>query len=112
MAVHLLLSLWLHGDLPLEPKMFFSKDHAWISSVPPTQAKVVGRELVIVLWEVHFISQPFPPSTSHCQCLLGSEILPGNTISPADGGRLDLIFLKDLKAESEVQHPYPIKASR
>lgn len=60
MAAHLLLSLWLRGDLPLEPKMSFSKDHAWISSVPPTQAKVVGRELVIVLWEVHFISQPFP----------------------------------------------------
>lgn len=25
---------------------------------------------------------------------------------------MDLIFLKDLKAESEVQHPDPVKASR
>lgn len=66
-----------------------------------------AREPVIVLWEGLFVSRPFIP-THPLSMFTRVETLPLLQVV----GSWTSCLPKDLKAESEGQHPYPVKVSK
>lgn len=111
MSVHLLLGLWLLGDLDLELTISF-RDHAWGSSVPRAQPKVVENLSLPVGCTICF---PGPThSSSHFKCLLGSETLPGKTVSPAGGMVEGWTSFSQRTSVPKVKYstPYPVKVNR
>lgn len=109
-SAHLLLGLWLLGDSGARTRDVLLQKSCLGSSVPPTRPKVTLENLPLFCGRVSMFASP---SSQHAPLSRVRNTAREGTLSLLQVVQSWTSFLpKDLKAESEVQHPYPVKVSK